>query len=198
MAKEATVLKIEKTNDKPGAWIKIRVLGDDGKERDKYLKDAALQATVNQTGVYEFTNEKKGQYWEIVGAKFLRPLNGTPNGTTHTQTPGIQAQPQTPRNPGQVDPNTYLQNKAITGQVAMKVAGEVLNKALEQGAFKGSQAGLIDVGGLSEAVNVLAEMLMTTAGKFIQPVVAEVKTDKKKEYTDSEGRTHVPVETEGA
>lgn len=197
MAKEATVLKIEKTSDKAGAWVKLRVLGDDGKERDNYLKDAALQASVTQPGVYEFTKKKEGQYWEIVGAKFLRPLSGTGNGTP-AQTPGITAQPQTARTPGQVDPNTLLQNRAITGQVAMKVAGEVLNKALEQGAFKGSQAGLIDVGGLSEAVNVLAEMLMTTAGKFIQPVVAEVKTDKKKEYTDSEGRTHVPVETEGA
>src|SRR3990167_8773423 len=188
--KENTVLAIEKTNDKPGAWLKVKVLGDDGKERNPMLTEPAVIEIVNKAGVgiYEFVSEKDGKYWKVTSAKFLRPLNGS--AAPASQTPGNPGQSYTPRNPGQIDANTLLQNKAITSQVAMKVAGEVMGHALAGGAFKSTKDG-IDVGGLSEAVNVLAGMLIQTAGTFIIPLQPEVKKDGS--YVDDSGRKHEPV-----
>lgn len=190
--KENTVLAFERTNDKPGAWLKCRVVGDDGKERSPMLTEPTVIEIVSKAGVgvYEFTSEKDGKYWKVTNAKFLRPLNGSATTKESTENPGKS---YAPRNPGQTDPNTTFQNRSITSQVALKVAGEVMGHALTNGAFKIKDG--LDVGALSEAVNILSSMLMDTAGKFINQKVEEKKDGS---YKDDDGRTHEPVAPEGA
>ena len=193
--KENTVLAFEKTSEKPDSWLKCKVIGDDGKERSPMLTVPTVIEAVSKAGVgvYEFTSEKDGKYWKVTSAKFLRPLNGTAAPASGAQPTGNPGQFNYPRNPGQIDANTLLQNKAITSQVAMKVAGEVMGHALASGAFKIKDG--IDVGGLSEAVNVLAGMLIQTAGGFLLPLQPETKKDGS--YVDDSGRKHEPV-AEGA
>lgn len=192
--KENTVLAFERTSEKPNSWLKCRVIGDDGKERTPMLTEPTVIEIVSKAGVgvYEFTSEKDGKYWKVTNAKFLRPLPGASNGAVQ-QNPGNPGQSYAPRNPGQTDPNTTLQNRSITSQVALKVAGEVMGHALTSGAFKIKDG--IDVGALSEAVNILAGMLMDTAGKFINPKFEEKKDGA---YKDEDGRTHEPIAPEGA
>lgn len=207
--KENTILAFEKTNEKEGAWLKCKSIGDDGKERNIMITEPVVIEQISKlgTGVYEFSTAQDGIYkakdgstrknWKVTNAKFLRPLTANVTAAQPTGNPG---QLNTPRNPGQTDPNTTMQNRSITSQVAMKVAGEVMGIALTNGAFKieadNKKPAGIDVGALSEAVNILAGMLMDTAGKFSTPKIEEHKNNT---YKDEDGRTHEPVNpAEGA
>ncbi len=189
MKTEQQVISFAPSSSKPGAWLKMKVIDDKGEQRDAYVKDAALAALVKQAGIYEFNKEKNGQYWEITGVKFLRPLGEA----TPAQSNGNGGQTQTTakRSSGSVDANVIVQNRAITAQVCIKAAVELIGKIVEQGGFKSEKG--FDVSGASDSATVLATNLMQEAGAFVrgpEPKPAE----KTGSYVDGDGRTHEPLE----
>lgn len=172
---ENQIVDFKKTNDKPGAWLKLTVITDKGETKTPFLKDAALIELVIRSGpgFYSVKKEKQGQFPEIVGLRFLRPLTTAQSpdnqaGPSGAPTGQPIASPAPVRVAGQVDPNTLLQNKAITAQVCVKAAAELMGKALEAGAFKiKGEADLIDTDGMITSVKFLAGAFMEKAREFV-------------------------------
>lgn len=171
MKTETQVLSFEKTGDKPGSWLKINTIDDKGTSRVAYIKDQGVIPIIAKPGFYEFEKKKEGKYWDIVGAKFLRPV-----GDVQPATNG-HAAPAAAKVPGAVDPNVLIQNRAITSQVCVKAAAELLGKALDNGAFK-LDGGVIDTMGLSDSAALLARVFMAEAKEFVSGKV-DAKPEKK-------------------
>jgi len=168
MKTEAQVLAYEKTGDKPGAWLKLKTIDDKGTARDAYVKAQNLIPLIDKPGFYEFTKEKNGKFWDIVGVKFIKPL-GEVTATSNGHPVQVKS--------GTVDPNVLIQNRAITAQVCVKAAAELLGKALDNGAFK-LEGGVVDTGSLSEHATILARLFMAEAKEFVtgKPEVKEPET----------------------
>lgn len=191
---ENQVLKFGPSSEKPGAWLKAEIIDDKGTKRDAYIKDPALAALVSKPGFYEFTKTKNGKYYDITGIKFLRPFaEAGGNGPVGTAAPA--------RTPGQVDPNTLLQNKCITAQVCVKAAAEVIGKITEAGGFKNEVKNkegeviitAIDPGAVCEAAATMTRMFLAEIREFVKG--KEPETGKQGVYKDDAGRTHEPVES---
>lgn len=193
---ENQVLSFAPSSEKPGSWLKLKVIDDKGTARETYLKTDNLKALVTQPGFYKFTKEKNGQYWEVTGVQFVRPLQ---EGGPLTQASGNGASAPSPRIPGQIDPNVLLQNKCITSQVCVKSAADVISAALAAGAFKSTEENaVIDVAAMSEAASGLAKMFLAEIREFVSPATPATKeSEKPGTYKDENGRTHEPV-VEGA
>ena len=175
------VLSYAPSSEKPGAWLKMKIKDDKGQDRDAYLKDAALIPLVNKPGRYEFEKQKNGQYWDIVGVKFL---GGAGEGGTTTQAGG-----SAPRSSGSGDMNVIIQNRAITAQVAIKAAVELYGKSIESGAYKSPDGAVIDISGAVDGCIILARALMTEAGDFVRG-----KAEEKPGTRTEGGRTYEKVE----
>jgi hypothetical protein len=156
------VLSFAPSSDKPGAWLKLKVKDDKGQERDSYIKDPALAALVKQPGMYEFEKEKNGSYWDIVGVKYLRPA-GAP-----ATTGGGQTASGSYRNPNVADVNVIIQNRAITAQVAIKAAVELVGKALEAGAYKSPDKAVVDTSAAYGDASNLVAQLLGEAAEFVK------------------------------
>lgn len=194
MTTQQQVLAYEPTGTKPGSWLKMKVVDDKGETRDAYIKDQSLIALVNKPGIYEFKKEKNGKYWDITGVKFVRPLGeAQPTSNGGTQQPAAQGQPA---RIVAIDPNVMVQNRAITSQVCVKAAAEIMGKLIEAGAFKDDK-GTIDTVTVTDAAALMARVLMAEARAFVisekkpEPKPAEPKTET---YTDDQGRVHERVE----
>lgn len=188
---EYQVIEYARSNEKKGAWLKMKIKGDDGKFRDNYLKDESLIPLINKPGFYEFTKEKNGAYSDIIAVKFLRPLSVVatePNGThpsPYTKTPGI------------LDPNVHFQNRSITAQVCTKAAAEIISKVIEMGAFKDESGWALDA--VVDYAGIMAKRFMKESVDFISAPPAGPVPPENGTYTDDSGRTHEPAgQVEGA
>ncbi len=164
------VMSFEPSSNKPDAWLKLKVLDKEGKERQKFLKSDNQKAIVKSGGVgwYEFDMEKEGEYYEVKNITFQRPL-GVPPSQGGSEKTASQV-----RDPKVADVNVVIQNRAITAQVALKVAGEVVCKAIEHGAFtfavpkEATAAPKLDFSAAADAAQLLAGNLMAEAGRFVK------------------------------
>lgn len=189
---QAQVLSYGPSSEKKGAWLKLKTIDDKGTERDAYVKDQALAPLINQSGVYEFTKQKNGSYWDIVGVRFLRPLGGSVPQSNGDAKQASVAQPVAARVPGQQDANVVLQNRSITSQVAIKAAAEVIAAALANGAFKVKES--VDMAEASDNAASLAKMFMAEAGQFVnEKAVAPERALKPGSYIDEDGRVREPI-----
>ncbi len=194
---ENQILSFTPTSEKPGAWLKLKTINDKGEAKDAMLTRADLIKFLKETGagVYGVTKVQEGKFWNISALRFVRPLGtGAPGASAPANgAPAAQAAPKTP---GSVDANVLMQNKAITSQVCVKAAAELLGHALNNGAFK-LEGGIIDTDGLIATAKVMAAAFMEKAGDYIAP-----KTEAQEvlggKYTDESGRVHEPVAPEGA
>jgi hypothetical protein len=179
------VVSFAPSSDKPGAWLKMKVKDEKGQERDAYLKDQALIPMVKQVGRYEFEKQKNGAYWDITSVRFL--------GAAGAAAPAQASSGGSVRSSGSADMNVLIQNRAITSQVAMKAAVELVGKALEFGAFKSPDGAAVDFSSAADAAMTLSVGLMRDAGEFVRDK-AEVTQATSGAYKDDAGRTHEPVE----
>lgn len=178
------VLSFAPSSNKPGAWLKMKVKDDKGVERDAYLKDQALIPLITTPGLYEFEKQKNGQYWDIVGVRFLGAAS--PAAAAAHPAPGPIA-----RASGSADMNVLIQNKAITAQVCVKAAVDLVGKAFEAGAFKSGDGAAVDFSSAADSAAILAASLMKEAGEFVR---GKTGAPVNGAYKDDAGRTHEPVE----
>ena len=183
---ETKVIGYGPSSDKPGSWLKLRVLHDNGKESDAYIKDPSLFPLVNQPGVYELAKTQNGKYKDITGVKFLRPLDQAPSQTNGT--------PQAAA-PRPVDANVVKQNDSICGQVAVKAAAEIITEVLRQGGL----TQLVNPDDTRRSINIEAvidnsALLSRTLMREIGDFVNGKKPVNEKTYVDDVGRTHEKVE----
>lgn len=159
MTTEQQVLSFAPSSDRPDSWLKMKTVDDKGQARDAYIKDKSLAAIVKQPGIYKFTKTKNGQYWEITGVEYVRPLGGAITASSNGTAPPAQ------RSPATLDVNVVYQNKAVIAEVCVKAAADVVEAALANGGFK-ADGGIVDLTDVANHAAQLARVFMSECRDF--------------------------------
>ena len=175
ITKKKNVLELEKGTDKQGECLYLTTQQEGEDSRKERVHDKAVMAYIKGTGVYEFSYEKVGQWWEMTKAVLLqgeqpKASPATPPAATADEraTGVLKIQPTGPvleKKEPQRNQDAEYRERAITAQVCVKAAADVTAAAVAAGAFKGSLG--VETASIADFAQIMAENFMSAAGCFI-------------------------------